>query len=230
MNDDRRFYALVGGLVLLVLAGVVLRYRRMQEAPAHRPATATSHPKAEPEAAEPAPAPTPAAMPDDAQARAHAEARRARDAMRADILAALRRRDAGAPVAQASTTPENAAAAPGGEPPRGRYDPSYIQEHFREDMFPILRQCYGAALKRQPALHGRLVLKFSIVGDPQVGGVVEDASIDDESDLKDTEMETCARESLMALTFDKPPTGGGLVTVTYPVLFAPGEEEGDAAP
>ena len=29
----------------------------------------------------------------------------------------------------------------------------------------------------------------------------------------------------MTLTFDKPPSGGGRVTVRYPIEFAPGEEE-----
>ena len=110
----------------------------------------------------------------------------------------------------------------------GKYDPAYIQQVVREDMFPLLRQCYGDALRRQPTLGGRLVFTFTIVGDSSVGGVVEDADFADESDLKDDEMRTCTRESMMTLSFDKPPSGGGYVTVTYPVLFAPGDDPGDA--
>jgi hypothetical protein len=92
-----------------------------------------------------------------------------------------------------------------------------------------VKKCYESALQRSPKLGGRLVMTFKIVGDPSVGGVVEDAGFDDESTLKDDEMATCVRESLMTVTFDKPPSGGGFVTVKYPILFSPDdEEEGDA--
>ena len=155
-----------------------------------------------------------------------AEARQARDGMRTEIMAALRRRDAG-PAAKASPSPRSAPAAvppPREEESRGSYEPSYIQEVFHKDMFPFLKGCYADALRRQPKLAGKLVLAFTIAGDPQVGGIVEDADFAEESDLKDQEMETCVRESLMTLTFDKPPAGGGFVTVKYPVLFSPDDE------
>jgi hypothetical protein len=225
MNHERRPLAIAGGAVILalVLAAVFL-IRRGQDATG-RP----SRPSATTQA--------------DSLARAgagaeaetsRAEARRARDAMRSDILEALRRRDAGGPPALASARPRPVAPASTPSPedePHGHYEPSYIREHFREDMFPLLKQCYASALERRPELGGRLVLKFGIVGDPQVGGIVEGAEFADESDLKDDEMETCVRESVMTLTFDKPPTGGGYVSVTYPVLFSPGDpppEEGGA--
>jgi hypothetical protein len=96
-------------------------------------------------------------------------------------------------------------------------------------MFPLLHQCYEDTLRRHPTLGGRLVLTFSIVGDPAVGGIVEDADFAEESSIQDDEMRTCVRESLMTLTFDKPPTGGGYVTVKYPIEFAPDEPDaGDA--
>lgn len=220
MNDLRRPLAL---LVAAALLGVVFFFFRTR-APS-KPARARTAPSTEaaPSVAAETP-PTP---------EAHAEARRARDAMRAKIVEALRRR---APVPAAApapaTTPAARRPAPAADEdlPHGHYEKSYIQKNFREDMFPILKQCYGAALERQPDLHGKLVLKFSIVGDPDVGGVVEDASIGDESTLKDDELETCARESLMALTFDKPPSGGGLVTVSYPILFSPGDDDEAGAP
>jgi hypothetical protein len=213
MDNRPRSLAILGGAALLALATLIL-LRRGHGEPARPLAVTRPAPAAEPDDGPRAEA----ERPSPAREAAHAEARRARDAMRAEILAALRRRDGGLPATAN-------APAPGDEPPPGKYEASYIQKNFREDMFPILKQCYGAALKRRPELRGRLVLKFSIVGDPQVGGVVEDASIGEESDLEDPEMETCARESLLALTFDKPPSGGGLVKVTYPVLFSPGDDE-----
>jgi RNA polymerase sigma-70 factor (ECF subfamily) len=157
-----------------------------------------------------------------------ARTRQARDEMRSQILESLRKRDAGAPPA-----PPPPAVARRSDPPpppaaRGHYEASYIQEHFREDMFPLLRSCYEDALRRHPTLGGKLVLSFGIVGDSSVGGVVEDADFAEDSDIQDDEMRTCVRESLMTLTFDKPPTGGGYVTVRYPIAFSPGSDEGDA--
>jgi outer membrane biosynthesis protein TonB len=150
--------------------------------------------------------------------------RAARDKMRADILDMLRKR--GEPVrpdppprAPAEKRPKHADSA---DEPHGRYDPAYIQSTFREDMFPLLRQCYESALARRPDLGGKLTLRFTIVGDGDVGGVVEDAEIHESSTIQDEEMETCARESLMTLTFDKPPKGGGYVTVNYPIVFSNG--------
>jgi hypothetical protein len=223
--SQRRLPAILGVAVLLALLVWVARRFVQQGHGDARAAASASARRAQPEAerGEAAPAaPSP---------EARADGRRARDAMRAEILAALRRRDAGAPAPALAARPVAAKAAPSAappadeEPPPGHYEPDYIRTHFREDMFPLLRQCYAGALKRRPSLRGKLVLKFSIVGDPSVGGIVEGAELADESDIQDKEMETCARESLMTLTFDKPPTGGGLVNVTYPVAFSPDEEE-----
>lgn len=167
---------------------------------------------------------------DPAEGKDREEARRARNAMRDRILEALRTRAAAAgSAAKPSAAPSRQEASPSPsateEIPIGAYDPDYIRSHFREDMFPLLKSCYEGALKRRPALAGKLALKFTIVGDPQVGGVVDTAEFADESDLKDSEMETCVRESLMTLTFDKQPSGSGKVDVVYPVLFSPGDPE-----
>lgn len=211
---------LLGVAALLVVVGALL-FGARPRASAPLPTLASSAPGASARDS----------APPSAAASASAEARRARDAMRDQILEALRKRDAGAPPAPAAVpAAQRAAAAPAEEAlPVGHYEPEYIREHFREDMFPLLRQCYEGALERRPTLAGKLVLSFRIIGDPSVGGVVEDAGFAEESDLKDDEMETCVRESTMTLTFDKPPSGGGVVSVKYPVLFSPGDdEEGDA--
>jgi len=208
--------------LLAIFAGAALVGLVLFFWPRARATPARNHARPAPTvAAEPAPAEAPA--PD-----AHAQARQARDAMRERIVEAIRRRE-GKPAPAVATV---AAAAVHHPPPasdedlpRGHYDTEYIRQNFREMMFPILKQCYDAALKQQPTLRGKLVLNFRIVGDPDVGGVVDDASIADDSTLKDSEMETCARESLLALTFDKPPSGGGVVTVRYPIAFAPGDDD-----
>ncbi len=195
--------------------------------------------------------PASAAPPMEGAPRAAAptsEARRARDAMRDAIVAALREREAAparaaappAPVRAASTVARapsadapagatDAAGAADAAPALGHYEPAYIREVFREGMFPLMSQCYDNALAQHPKLAGKMVLSFTIVGDPEVGGVVDEADFAPESDIKDAELETCVRESLLTLTFDKPPSGGGYVAVKYPVEFAPGASDGDGA-
>jgi hypothetical protein len=212
--NQRRSLAVLGGVMLLV-AGFFLLRRGPAAAARPAPPAVTAEPHVEAPARAEAWESTPA----------HAAARKARDAKRAEILEAIKRRQAAENPAPPPAPAPSSTAAAGDEPPPGRMDPEYIRHVFREDMFPLMRQCYDATLKRRPTLGGRLVLKFAIVGDATVGGVVEDGRIAEESDLKDDEMQTCVRESLMSLTFDKPPEGGGKVTVTYPILFSPDDEE-----
>jgi hypothetical protein len=215
MNGTRRTLTVLGGAALLALALIFL-FRGKPVGAARAPGSAEAR----------ATPPPPPSRP-QRDAVSEARARRARDAMRDQILEAQRRRAAASPPKPADTRD---AAAPTGEeePPRGHYDPQYIRASFREDMFPLLRECYGDALSRQPKLAGKLVLKFAIVGDPSVGGVIEDADFAEESDIQDDEMRSCVRESLMSLTLDKPPEGGGKVTVTYPIAFSPDDDGEDA--
>jgi hypothetical protein len=218
MTNDRRPALLVAAVVILVVAAIALFRHRSEPSPTV--ASAGSAPAVR-LGAHPPPSP---------------EARRARDAMHQQILDALRLRDAGAPPPRAPSSPPSPAAARAGAPgpaddsaPHGSYDPEYIRENVHDQIFPLLRSCYEAALARNPKLSGKLVFSFRLVGDPAVGGVIEEAEFGEGSDIEDAEMETCTRESLLSLTLDKPPSGGGYVTVKYPVEFAPGDDEDDAA-
>jgi hypothetical protein len=101
----------------------------------------------------------------------------------------------------------------------------YIQSRVREDLFPLARQCYETATKKDPKLAGTIILHFRIVGDRRIGGVVDTASADEKSDLKDPEFTKCMIESMMSVSFDAPPGKSGQVTVTYPIRFSPEEEE-----
>jgi hypothetical protein len=118
------------------------------------------------------------------------------------------------------------APAPAGSA-AGKMDPKYIQERVREDFFPLARDCYDRALRRNPKLGGKVELHFTIVGDERVGGIVEDSFIGDGSTLHDEEFETCVTESMMSLAF-APPRGGGTVTVTYPIEFSTDDDDGGA--
>jgi hypothetical protein len=108
----------------------------------------------------------------------------------------------------------------------GTMDPAYIQARIRKDFFPLARQCYEAALERDAAAAGKLVMSFNIVGDEEVGGIVEAADSTEDSTLTDPELLYCMRESMLSMSFE-PPKQGGSVTVVYPFVFSP--DEPDAA-
>jgi hypothetical protein len=114
----------------------------------------------------------------------------------------------------------------GGDP---RVDPSYIQTRVREDLFPLAKNCYADALKRDAKTSGRLELSFRIIGDHKVGGVVDDAKLTDQTTITDPEFQTCVRESMMAVSFDAPPNDGE-ITVVYPILFSPDDDEAGPGP
>ncbi len=119
------------------------------------------------------------------------------------------------------TMPVLAGSGPDAAP---RIDPKYIQERVRGDLFPLAMQCYQSGMAKDPKLAGRIELKFTIMGDPKVGGVVGEASLGDGTTIADPEFQTCVKESLMSVSFDAPPNGGE-VTVVYPIDFSPDEPE-----
>jgi len=113
---------------------------------------------------------------------------------------------------------------PSGAEPVQNLTAGYLQARIREDFIPLARSCYESALARIPGLRGRMVLDFVIVGDAKVGGIVDQAAVNKESDIADPEFTSCMRESMLSMVF-APPGNDGWVSVTYPFVFAPDDEE-----
>jgi hypothetical protein len=103
-----------------------------------------------------------------------------------------------------------------------KVDPRYIQDRVRSDLFPLARECYTTALEKNPKLAGKLSVYFRVIGDHKVGGVVDEVKLLGDTTLDDPGMQTCVKESMMAVSFDAPPEDGAL-TVVYPILFSPDE-------
>lgn len=103
---------------------------------------------------------------------------------------------------------------------QGTLDKDYIRARIQEDLVPIAKECYESALEDDPKLAGKIVMQFGIAGDDEVGGVVDEASVDPSSTLTHPALGECMRESMMSLSFP-PPEGGGRVAVTYPFEFSP---------
>jgi len=129
-----------------------------------------------------------------------------------EILSAARRRLAAAGVPQEDID----------EAPRGHLDAEYIRQSIRE-IAPLIEECYELALEETPALEGRLVAEFSIVGEPEVGGIVERSEVLAESTLSSPTLNECVRQTIYTVELE-PPEGGGRVDVRYPFIFRRGDE------
>jgi Ca-activated chloride channel family protein len=104
----------------------------------------------------------------------------------------------------------------------GRLPPEVISRIVRQN-FGRYRLCYEAGLKNNPTLQGRVAVKFVI----DRSGAVSTSS-DAGSDLPDRSTVACVVRGFGNLSFPQPE--GGIVTVTYPILFAPGEDAAGPAP
>jgi hypothetical protein len=97
----------------------------------------------------------------------------------------------------------------------GRLPADVIQRIVRQNAGRY-RACYEGALRTNPALEGRVEVRFVI--DRQ--GAVSMAQ-DGESDLPSDEVRKCIVRSFYALSF--PPPQNGTVTVTYPMALTPAQ-------
>jgi Ca-activated chloride channel family protein len=104
----------------------------------------------------------------------------------------------------------------------GRLPVEVVQRIVRQN-FGRFRVCYEQGLGRNPALAGKITSRFVISKD----GSVENVS-NGGSDLPDAGVVSCVLSAFHGLNFPQPE--GGIVTVTYPVLFEPGSLAPEVTP
>lgn len=146
-------------------------------------------------------------------------ARKVDTEMREKLLAAIQAaRTKRAGGSRAGTT--TAGSAP--QLPEPELSKQYIRQQLKE-IVPLMIECYETALERDSQIAGKLTMKFSIGGEPDVGGVVETSEVDAaNSTITDPGMLECMRETMYALELVAPEQGGR-VDVTYPFEFRPNE-------
>jgi hypothetical protein len=105
-------------------------------------------------------------------------------------------------------------ARPGAMALSGRLPPEVVRRIVRQN-FGRFRLCYENGLRRNPNLQGRVSVRFLIGAD----GMVADAR-NGGSDMPDGGVISCIVRSFVGLSFPKPE--GGIVSVVYPIMFAPG--------
>ncbi len=94
----------------------------------------------------------------------------------------------------------------------GRLPPEVIQRIVRSN-FGRFRVCYQSALKNNPNLQGRVSVRFVI----SRSGTVN--SVSGSGDIPDQSVVSCVTRAFYSLTFPQPE--GGIVTVSYPIVFTP---------
>lgn len=104
----------------------------------------------------------------------------------------------------------------------GKLPPEVIQRIVRQS-FGRFRLCYEDGLRKDPALAGKVTVTFVIAPDGSV------SSSSATGDLPDTAVRSCVGRSFQGLSFPQP-EGGGVVRVSYPLIFAPGEGGQASAP
>jgi hypothetical protein len=114
----------------------------------------------------------------------------------------------------------SSSTSPRPELPAGQdLDKDYIRSCVKE-LIPLLAECYEQGLERDPKLAGSVVVDFTIDGAPDVGGVVSESAIDDDSTLGDATVRECIQQTMYSLEISAP-QDGGQVHVKYPFTFRP---------
>ncbi|HVK67488.1 MAG TPA: AgmX/PglI C-terminal domain-containing protein, partial [Polyangium sp.] len=104
----------------------------------------------------------------------------------------------------------------------GRLPPAVIQRIVRQN-FGRFRFCYEKGLKSNPNLTGRVVARFVIGRNGSIVSVGNGGS-----DLPNAEVVNCVLSGFRGLSFPEPE--GGVVTVTYPIQFSPGDGSSTSRP
>jgi hypothetical protein len=97
----------------------------------------------------------------------------------------------------------------------GALDKSLIDAVIKRNMNQI-RYCYQRELTKNPALGGKITVKFVIAKDGSVSSATTKAST-----MGSPAVEGCINGRFMRFQFPEP-KGGGIVIVSYPFIFSPG--------
>lgn len=227
MDDTRRRKYLGAGALVMTGAAVAVYVASGQVEVANEHGSVTLEPgrtavASEHVAPRSEPAPTLAKVESPAKRSTTSITAREREDVQRRLADALAKRRTGRGSTSAKRVDDEEPHAPAEA--SGSLDGEYIREVVTEDLVPIAVECYESALEDDPELGGNLVLRFSIVGDESVGGILEEVSLAEGSTLKHPALAECMTESTATLLFD-PPEDGGKVVVTYPINFEPTEVE-----
>lgn len=85
---------------------------------------------------------------------------------------------------------------------------AYLARVLSEELLPLVAECEQLARARQPGLAGLLNLNVEILGDEELGGVIDSLETAADNEVVDPGMIECVRESLLATVLPAPDQGG----------------------
>lgn len=164
----------------------------------------------------PAAACAPAEPPAPASAQSHAPAQKLDAQQRQHLLQRIIQ------MRQTRQTQRRPARGDTTATPAPPLDAAYIRAQI-QTLLPLLKECYENTLRGHGGVRGKLVVDFTIVGEPDLGALVSESAINDAaSTITDADLRECVRETMYAARFPAP-TSGGEVHVSYPFAFSPTE-------
>lgn len=154
--------------------------------------------------------------------------------MKRRIVAAMTAREATAstrpppPPASGGAEPANSKARPGQPADEPAADTildrtgnhGYLSRVLSQDLMPLVDECHALAREAHPDLAGMLVLDLEILGDEDIGGVVNTLDPGKGNEIVEPALLECVRESLLATTLP-PPEQGGRDAVSLSMRFDP---------
>ena len=96
----------------------------------------------------------------------------------------------------------------------------YLSRVLSRDLMPLVDECHALVREEHPELAGMLVLDLEILGDEDIGGVVNTLEPGQGNEIAEPALLECVRESLLATTLP-PPEQGGRDAVSLSMRFDP---------
>ena len=103
----------------------------------------------------------------------------------------------------------------------------YIGDRIRSDFAPMAEGCYRDLLAQRPLAQGDVVVRFEILANESLGGIVSSVELANRSTLREQSFDTCLRESFVSLDFDQLRTPMQLTGASLPLHFADGRMTAD---
>lgn len=159
------------------------------------------------------------------RARRLREGAAAREAMHRKITEAIATRPAPARTAAAEPpTPVKTATATAPDAAPALLDRTgnhpYLARVLGQDLIPLVDECHELARAGNPDLAGMLVFDVEILGDEDIGGVIDSLEPGETNEVTDPAMLECVRESLLSTTLP-PPTQGGRDAISLSLRLDP---------
>ncbi len=204
---------LIGIVIVASLISFVAMYAIWRSDHDVVPTPVASADRAATEDAKPDPSTSPPIRPRENESERAAN-RAKRDELRSRIIAAREAdtetpRPANAnqksPAVQPSD-PDPEPASPGLDDRTGNH--GYLMKVMNEDLMPLADECIAMARERQPDLAGMLIIDLELIGDEEVGGVVETIGPGANNEVADVDLLECLTESILSATLPPPPEGG----------------------